>query len=141
MIILETEDEPPMPREVQNWVNERNALYPKIVFKVSVRAPHRTLTATFAEQAQIYKKMYAFDKSYPSVRSVIFPYPHEEWSVRIVGGLNANNEITDDFSPESLQFPLPAKLRGEIANIPPLQELETLPLEPHVETARMGERR
>ncbi len=141
MIILETEDGVLMPKEVQEWVNERNALYPKIVFKVSVRAPHKTLEAVFVEQAQTYKKMYAFQKSYPAVTTVMFPYPHEQWSIRIVGGLDANQEITDDFSPEILQFPLPVKLRGEIANIPPFQELETLPLEPHVETARMGERR
>ena len=141
MIIPDVDPTIQIPEEVSAWVAERNTVFPKITFKIEIHSS-RPLTAEYFEHlAKNYKKIYAFSQSYPSVSVVIFPYPHEQWFVRIIGGLDANKEISDSFFPEILKFPLPAKLRGEIANVPNFQDLEEVLDENGNPKKHLGDRR
>lgn len=141
MIVIETELAVQIPEEVLEWVKEREALYPKVTFQIRVWTPHVTEKEIFVILASKYKKIYSFAKSYPGVLAVGFPYAHERWSVKIIGGFDADNAITEDSSPENLQHPLPATLRGEIANVPKFQDLEKIPPFSSGHSETMGERR
>lgn len=102
-----------VPKELFDWVREREQLYPLIRFVID-----RLPVATQQDQAlaQTYRRVFIKSAPDDSVSVVLFPYLEEQWGVRIVGGVNADGQMIDLQEQADIQ-PLPAALRAQIAGL------------------------
>lgn len=73
-----------IPKEVADWAQSRNQLFPEIDFRID--GPHPTNNQDEKELAQKYSQLYSIFYGNDGVSSVIFLYLEEAWSVRIIGG-------------------------------------------------------
>jgi hypothetical protein len=109
-----------VPKEVAEWVQDRNARYPKIDFKIEYEEPRAEQMAEYGSIAKKYMRYYGFGKGLFGVTDVFFPYLTQYWIIRIIGGVDKDGNIIDRDSPAfdntALQ-PLGPGLRAEIAGI------------------------
>lgn len=89
MIQFETslENTRQVPKEVAEWLLERNAKYPDVTFLVDRFATHPTKRAEYDPLVQKYKRSYAHLGTKRGASEVSFLYLAERWSVRIIGSL------------------------------------------------------
>jgi len=116
-----------VPKEVAVWLAERNLRYPKINFTVDCHEPHSSQKEEFASMARQYSRLYIFWKGFVSTRVsdvniVVFPYLSEQWTIKIVGGINEKKEIAD-LTIDEVRRSLPASVRAEIAGLPVVADL------------------
>lgn len=116
-----------VPKEVATWLIERNLRYPKINFTVDCHEPHSSQIEEFVFVARRYSRLYVFWRGFVSTRVsgvniVVFPYLSEQWTVKIVGGINKKGEIADLTIDESRRS-LPPSVRAEIAGLPVVANL------------------
>ncbi len=118
-----------VPKEVAEWLVERNSRYPKIDFEINCLEPHPSEKEKLESTARKYSKIYGFNAPLRGVGAVSFPYLSQYWVVRVIGGLDKKGEIADKNDPNYLDNfggPLPVSLRAEIVALPDLSTLEKI---------------
>lgn len=127
-VYLQHTDE--IPKEVAEWLVERNAKYPGVNFIVDrheVREVDRPIEERGMRNVrEQYAKWFGpfgtfADAEHFSVLTVGFLYGQETWIVRITGVVNEKGEIKNTQTVEEGEktTPLPPKLRNEIAGFDP----------------------
>ena len=106
-----------VPQEVATWVLTREMLYPNINFIIDCQEPHRFQVEQFAFMAKKYARFFWKSRPEGGTEVVIFSYVRESWQIRIVGGLDQDENIAD-LSKEKNIRPLPRDLRNKIAGLP-----------------------
>jgi len=117
------------PKEVAEWLVERNSRYPKIDFEINCWEPHPLEKEKLESTARKYSRIYGFNAPLGGVGEVSFPYLSQSWVVRIIGGLDKKGEIADKNDPNYLDNfggPLPVSLRAEIVALLDLSTLEKI---------------
>ena len=93
-----------IPKEVADWVQSRNQLFPEIDFRID--GPHPVNNQNEKELIRKYSRFYSMFGGGNGVLNVTFPYLEETWSVRIIGSeTDQAGNLT----------PLSAQKRNEIA--------------------------
>lgn len=111
-----------VPVEVAKWLLERNPSYLNTIeFQINADPVRPEHAAQYEPIAQKYSRLFSHTAPMGGILSVTFPYRTEIWHVRIVGGTNADGEITDRTQLATVK-PLSAKQRAEIAGWNPIAE-------------------
>lgn len=115
-----------IPKDVAEWLKERNALYPNINFHVNCWEPSSSEKTEWEENARKYSRIFVKDGGFGwGISDVFFPYLDQVWAIKIIGLANEKGEI---LHPENSEYEngvsLPPHLRFEIAGVPPVEMLE-----------------
>ena len=114
-----------VPKEVFEWLKEKNEKYPNIDFMINFSLPTKEEQLAGREHILKYSRFFLKEAPYYRITTVIFPYITESWNVKIIGLENEKGEI---LNPDSIEYnngeSLSRKLSWEIAGAPDPDLLE-----------------
>ena len=116
-----------VPKELATWIIERNALYPKIEFRIDSWEQPLEDTSGFETVARKYSRIY-HGGNLKGFRQVSFLYLSQTWNVRTIGGVSRKDgSILDlDNSDTDNIISLPTTLANEVIGLPDQSLLERL---------------
>ncbi len=101
-----------IPKEIKEWIVERNNKWTDIIFEINWQEPYRREKEDYKRFAEKCSLIFYFHFRSGGVKYVSFPYIKERWFVRIKGKYSANK-----FS---------AALKNRAANMPEESSLKIL---------------
>ena len=105
-----------VPVELAAWLLERNTRYLNTIeFKVDVYEVPVVDAAQYQPVAEKYSQLFARRNSTSGISDVSFLFKTQTWTVRIIGGSNADGTLAD--RNEQTTLPLSAAQRAEIAGL------------------------
>ncbi|MFH1712432.1 MAG: hypothetical protein ABH846_04325 [Patescibacteria group bacterium] len=122
-----------VPKVIADWLFERVKQYPNIDFEINKReniAVEQGEREAVEQMVRKFSRVYSMFGNTNGILHVIFPYLNENWTIKIIGGLDDEGKMVNRADPEYVQKvkqPLPAELRNEIAGVQNISELESLP--------------
>ncbi len=111
-----------VPAEVAVWLLERNELYPNIKFTIEVDDVAKNDASQREELRVKYARLFGGHPTLRRPMGTTFLYPHQNWYVRIVGGLDEDGNIAD-MTQGHVHSGLSPELRREITEMPEDAEL------------------